>query len=111
MPDCISRKLSIFSPQWVVLNNFQGIYPTLIIVIVALDKSEIEKESLTYLLPTDRSAIVPHHTHISSSDTSVCGDAVCTQSLALIETPTREVGPISGVGCADMEMKRAESTA
>ncbi len=32
----------------------QGIYPTLIIILVALDKSEIEKQSLAYSIPVAR---------------------------------------------------------
>ena len=89
----------------------QGIYPTLIIIIVALDKSEIEKESVMYSIAMDHGAVLPPNASISSADMGVCEDTVCTQSVILIETHTNDATPISNTEWTDGETNRAESMA
>ena len=67
MPSFISRKTQRLLGLYIYLLNgesMQGIYPTLIIILVALDKSEIDKQSRAWSLPTIRTTVQPSHPQV-----------------------------------------------
>ena len=85
----------------------QGIYPTLIIILVALDKSEIEKQSHAWSLPVVRAEqrSRPRLGREVAIDVTCSGDAgaggggLGTQSIVLIDIPSS--AQLSDITCED----------
>ena len=85
----------------------QGVYPTLIIILVALDKSEIEKQSHAWSLPVVRAEqrSRPRLGREVAIDVTCSGDAgaggggLGTQSIVLIDIPSS--AQLSDITCED----------